>query len=149
MRLKDIKSRRIVGTRTNEDGSLRRIYDRTYDDLAYDHVSTRASTGTRVESLLVERYHDYIEAPEPVKPTNGELVRKYYSESLRQELVRKVDTMYRPNAKLAYLQANSHNNILLPAAADMLCPKCGMTLGCRCHMFDSRGVRILCEGSPP
>ncbi len=139
---------RIVSTRTNSDGSLRRVHSASFDALAYDKVSERPSTGGLTETLLAERYST-LEGSGPTKPTSGELVRKYYAESFQQtELVRKVDTMYRPSTRLAYLQANSIDNILLPAAADMLCPKCGMTLGCRCHMFDSRGVRILCEGSP-
>ncbi len=137
---------RLVSDRVNSNGEFTRVYGGSWDSLAYDNVSTRAATGRLTETLLQDRYKTPEATGESLKPTNGELVRQYYQKSFssKVELVRKVDTMYRRNAEVwqAYLQANSHNNILLPTAANYLCPKCGMTLGCRCHLFDKFGRKL-------
>ncbi len=41
-----------------------------------------------------------------------------------------------------WLRDNSIDNILLPTAANYLCPKCGLTRSCKCESFDSHGRAI-------
>jgi len=46
-------------------------------------------------------------------------------------------------ARREYLEANSLDNVLLPTAANDLCPKCGMTVSCKCDKFDRHGRKLV------
>lgn len=66
------------------------------------------------------------------KRLTAEDIRRVYIDHGTHELINRQD----------WLQANSIDNVLLPTAANYLCPKCGHTVNCKCDTYDRQGRKI-------
>lgn len=108
---------------------------RAYDALAYDKVSNSPTLGKRKESTLAER-REYIN---PDTHAGATCVQPYNAMAVRHVLAGGVHPAYNYRA---WLVANSLDNVLLPTAANDLCPRCGLTVSCKCDKFDRRGHKL-------
>ncbi len=107
---------------------------KAYDELARDKVSNSPCTGTRIETVMGERptYKN------PDSHAGASVCHPYNRAAIEHVLAGGVHPSYN---RRRYLEANSLDNILLPTAANDLCPKCGLTVSCKCDKY--RNGRIV------